>query len=313
MKIIFAGTPDFAAVHLDALIRRGADVRAAFTRPDRPRGRGHRPSPSPVAEAALAAGIPVYRPATLRNNLEAVRLIKDLGADLLIVVAYGLILPDEIIAAPRLGTINVHASLLPRWRGAAPIQRALWAGDERTGVTLMKVAREVDAGDVIAAAELGIEPDDTAESLSRKLAELGAGLLADSLPDIGNLIARAVPQDPALATAAAKLTREEAFLDFSLEPRVLARRVRAYLPWPVARFTLGGATVLVHGAEDPGVPCRVPPGLIVKADREGLDVAAGGGILRITRAQLPGKKIMSFGELLNSRKEMFAPGGKAGS
>ena len=168
MKILFAGTPDFAAVHLQKLIDCNADICAVLTQPDRPKGRGHHLAPSPVKETALKAGIPVYQPEKLRNNEDAIRIIQELGADLMIVVAYGLILPDEVIYAPRLGSINVHGSILPRWRGAAPIQRSLWAGDPDAGVTIMKVATELDSGDIIKIATLPITEEDTSLSLYEK-------------------------------------------------------------------------------------------------------------------------------------------------
>lgn len=308
MKIIFAGTPDFAAVHLQKLIDSKADICAVLTQPDRPKGRGHHLAPSPVKEVALQAGIPVYQPEKLRNNDEAIQTIRELNADLMIVVAYGLILPDEVIFSPRLGSINVHGSILPRWRGAAPIQRSLWAGDAEAGVTIMKVAPELDSGDIIRIASVPITGEDTSLSLYEKLAELGAATLCEMMPNIEELLGQSIPQDPALVTYAKKLTKEEAVLDFSLDAETLERYVRTYIPWPLACFTLDGNTIKVHKAAVLREKTERAPGEIVKAGRDGLDIATANGILRITELQLPNKKAMPFADVFNSKKEMFSTG-----
>ena len=308
MKIIFAGTPDFAAVHLQKLIDSKADICAVLTQPDRPKGRGHHPAPSPVKETALQAGIPVFQPEKLRGNTEAIQTIRDFNADLMIVVAYGLILPDEVIFAPRLGSVNVHGSILPRWRGAAPIQRSLWAGDPEAGVTIMKVAPELDSGDIIKIATLPITAEDTSLSLYEKLAVLGADTLCAMMPDMEELLRHSVPQDPELVTYAKKLSKEEAVLDFGLDAVTLERYVRTYIPWPLACFSLDGTVIKVHGAEVLREKTAKAPGEIVAAGRDGLDIATADGILRIKTLQLPNKKAMSFADVFNSKKDMFKPG-----
>lgn len=308
MKIIFAGTPDFAAVHLQKLIDSKADICAVLTQPDRPKGRGHHPAPSPVKETALQAGIPVFQPEKLRGNTEAIQTIRDFNADLMIVVAYGLILPDEVIFAPRLGSVNVHGSILPRWRGAAPIQRSLWAGDPEAGVTIMKVAPELDSGDIIKIATLPITAEDTSLSLYEKLAVLGADTLCAMMPDMEELLRHSVPQDPELVTYAKKLSKEEAVLDFGLDAVTLERYVRTYIPWPLACFSLDGTVIKVHGAEVLREKTAKAPGEIVAAGRDGLDIATANGILRIKTLQLPNKKAMSFADVFNSKKDMFRPG-----
>lgn len=209
MKIIFAGTPDFAASHLQALIDAGLDVCAVYTQPDRPRGRGHKLLPSPVKEIALEHHIPVMQPESLKKDPEAVREFLDLKADLLVVVAYGLILPDDVIAGTKLGAINVHGSLLPRWRGAAPIQRSLWAGDKETGVTIMKIVSELDAGDALSHAKVAITATDTSESLYTKLAKIGPKALVEAINNIETLLPNAVAQDPALVTYATSSPRKK--------------------------------------------------------------------------------------------------------
>src|SRR5574344_1481313 len=189
MNIIFAGTPDFAATHLQSLLSNGHNIIAVYTQPDRPKGRGHQLCASPVKAIALEHNIPVYQPLSFKNNESAIQEIKDINADLMIVVAYGLLLPQEVINAPRLGCINVPGSLLPKWRGAAPIQRSLWAGDKETGITIMKIALALDAGDILTKASLQIDDDDTSESLYIKLAQLGSKTLCNILPNIAYLLA----------------------------------------------------------------------------------------------------------------------------
>lgn len=308
MKILFAGTPDFAAVHLQKLIDCNADICAVLTQPDRPKGRGHHLAPSPVKETALKAGIPVYQPEKLRNNEDAIRIIQELGADLMIVVAYGLILPDEVIYAPRLGSINVHGSILPRWRGAAPIQRSMWAGDPDAGVTIMKVATELDSGDIIKIATLPITEEDTSLSLYEKLAVLGAETLCGMLDNMEEMISHAIPQNPELITYAKKLSKEEALLDFNLDASTLERYIRTYIPWPLAYFSLDENIIKVHKAQVLNEQTNKTPGEIVSAGKDGLDIATANGILRIKELQLPNKKAMGFADVYNSKKDMFKPG-----
>lgn len=309
MKIIFAGTPDFAAFHLKTLLEGGIEIAAVFSQPDRPSGRGNHIAPTPVKATAASWGIPVYQPEKLKNNAAALQIIKDLAPDLAIVVAYGQLIPDEFLAVPRIGTINVHGSVLPRWRGAAPIQRALWNGDSTTGITIMKVGTELDAGDIIVSKEIPIENTDTSESLYLKLQTLGAETLLKVVPDIESLYANAVPQDSSLVTYAKKLTREEGILNFAENAETLERHIRAYQPWPIASIVLSGTKIKVFRAESiKNQGADGVPGTIIATSKEGLFIQTGSGILKITELQMPGKGRVSFSQLINSRKQFFAPG-----
>ena len=306
MKIIFAGTPDFAASHLQALIDAGLDVCAVYTQPDRPRGRGHKLLPSPVKEIALEHHIPVMQPESLKKDPEAVREFLDLKADLLVVVAYGLILPDDVIAGTKLGAINVHGSLLPRWRGAAPIQRSLWAGDKETGVTIMKIVSELDAGDALSHAKVAITATDTSESLYTKLAKIGPKALVEAIKNIETLLPNAVAQDPALVTYATKLSKEEARLDWTQTAEITERHIRAYIPWPVAYFPFEGENVKVFGATCQVGQAGAQPGKILDVNPNGVLVATGNNTaLLLTRMQFPGKKPLAFKDIYNARKDLF--------
>ncbi len=306
MKIIFAGTPDFAASHLQALIDAGLDVCAVYTQPDRPRGRGHKLLPSPVKEIALEHHIPVMQPESLKKDPEAVREFLDLKADLLVVVAYGLILPDDVIAGTKLGAINVHGSLLPRWRGAAPIQRSLWAGDKETGVTIMKIVSELDAGDALSHAKVAITATDTSESLYTKLAKIGPKALVEAINNIETLLPNAVAQDPALVTYATKLSKEEARLDWTQTAEITERHIRAYIPWPVAYFPFEGENVKVFGATCQVGQAGAQPGKILDVNPNGVLVATGNNTaLLLTRMQFPGKKPLAFKDIYNARKDLF--------
>lgn len=304
-KLIFAGTPDFAASHLAALLEAGHNIIAVYTQPDRPAGRGNKLTPSPVKVLAQAHDIPVYQPANFKEPADRQELA-DLQADLMIVVAYGLLLPKAVLEAPRLGCINVHGSLLPRWRGAAPIQRAIWAGDAQTGVTIMQMDVGLDTGPMLLTRACAIAADETSASLYDKLARLGptalleavSGLLAGELP--------AVIQDDSQANYAQKLTKTEARLDWRQSAEALERAIRAFNPWPISHFPCGEHTIKVWGAEV--LPHEdATPGTILRVGKAGIEVATGDGVLRLTRLQPPGKKPMQAHELLNSRREWFLP------
>lgn len=307
LKLIFAGTPDFAARHLAALLSSGHEVVAVYTQPDKPAGRGQKLTASPVKELALAHDLPVYQPASLRNEAAQAELAA-LGADLMVVVAYGLILPKAVLDTPRLGCINVHGSLLPRWRGAAPIQRSIWAGDAETGVTIMQMDVGLDTGAMIRKVTCPIASDETSASLYDKLAGLGPQALVDTLDAMAAGDTAAEPQDDALANYAEKLSKEEARIDWSMDAIAIERCIRAFNPWPISWFEVAGQTVKVWQAEVVAQDHGQAAGTLLKADKQGIEVATGQGVLRLLTLQPPGKKAMSVSDLLNSRRDWFEPG-----
>ena len=307
LKLIFAGTPDFAARHLAALLSSGHEVVAVYTQPDKPAGRGQKLTASPVKELALAHDLPVYQPASLRNEAAQAELAA-LGADLMVVVAYGLILPKAVLDTPRLGCINVHGSLLPRWRGAAPIQRSIWAGDGETGVTIMQMDVGLDTGAMIRKVTCPIASDETSASLYDKLAGLGPQALVDTLDAMAAGDTAAEPQDDALANYAEKLSKEEARIDWSMDAVAIERCIRAFNPWPISWFDVAGQTVKVWQAEVVAQDHGQAAGTLLKADKQGIEVATGQGVLRLLTLQPPGKKAMSVSDLLNSRRDWFEPG-----
>ncbi|AEX99769.1 methionyl-tRNA formyltransferase [Oceanimonas sp. GK1] len=307
LNLVFAGTPDFAARHLQALLDAGHHVIAVYTQPDRPAGRGKKLTPSPVKVTAEQAGLPVYQPQSLRDETAQAELAA-LGADLMVVVAYGLILPQVVLDTPRLGCINVHGSLLPRWRGAAPIQRAIWAGDAATGVTIMQMDKGLDTGAMLHKESLPIEAGDTSASLYEKLAVLGPRALLHTLGQLADGSAVAEPQNDALANYAEKLSKEEARIDWTLPAAQLERCVRAFNPWPVSYFLVGEHNIKLWQAEVLDEASAAAPGTIIAAGKNGIDVATGQGVLRLLSLQPPGKKAMSCQDLLNARKDWFTPG-----
>ena len=307
LKLIFAGTPDFAARHLAAVLSSDHVVVAVYTQPDKPAGRGQKLTASPVKDLALAHDLPVYQPASLRNE-EAQAELAALGADLMVVVAYGLILPKAVLDTPRLGCLNVHGSLLPRWRGAAPIQRAIWAGDAETGVTIMQMDVGLDTGAMIRKVSCTIASDETSASLYDKLAELGPQALVDTLDAMAAGDTTAEAQDDALANYAQKLSKEEARIDWSMEAVAIERCIRAFNPWPISWFEVADQTIKVWQAEVIDSDHGQPVGTLLKADKQGIDVATGKGVLRLLTLQPPGKKAMSVPDLLNSRRDWFEPG-----
>jgi len=307
LRIIFAGTPDFAARHLDALLSSGHQVVGVFTQPDRPAGRGKKLMPSPVKVLAEEHGLPIFQPASLRPQ-ENQHLVADLNADVMVVVAYGLILPKAVLDMPRLGCINVHGSLLPRWRGAAPIQRSLWAGDADTGVTIMQMDVGLDTGDMLYKLSCPITDEDTSATLYDKLAELGPKGLIDTLQQLADNRVQPEVQDEALVTYAEKLSKEEARLDWSLPAAQLERSIRAFNPWPMSWLEIDGQPVKVWQASVIAGPVNAAPGTIVEANKQGIQVATVEGILNLESLQPAGKKAMSAQDLLNSRREWFTPG-----
>ncbi len=307
LRIIFAGTPDFAAQHLQALLDAQLNIVAVYTQPDRPAGRGNKLCASPVKGLAEQHNLPILQPNSLRQP-ESQQELADLQADLMIVVAYGLILPRVVLDTPRLGCINVHGSLLPRWRGAAPIQRAVWAGDAETGVTIMQMDEGLDTGPMLHKVACTIEPDDTSASMYAKLARLGPEALLATLRAIAEGQATATPQDDSSASYAQKLSKEEARIVWQLPAKQLELCIRAFNPWPISFFEVEQQNIKVWQACVLPSPPALPPGTIVQAGREGIDVATGDGILRLLTLQPPGKKPMQAHELLNSRRDWFMPG-----
>ncbi|MEB6381635.1 methionyl-tRNA formyltransferase [Leclercia adecarboxylata] len=307
LRIIFAGTPDFAARHLDALLSSGHQVVGVFTQPDRPAGRGKKLMPSPVKVLAEDHGLPVFQPASLRPQ-ENQQLVAQLNADVMVVVAYGLILPKAVLDMPRLGCINVHGSLLPRWRGAAPIQRSLWAGDSDTGVTIMQMDVGLDTGDMLYKLSCPITAEDTSATLYNKLAELGPKGLIDTLQQLAENRTQPEVQDEALVTYAEKLSKEEARLDWSLSAVQLERCIRAFNPWPMSWLEIDGQPVKVWKASVINGNTNAAPGTIIEASKQGIQVATVEGILNLESLQPAGKKAMSAQDLLNSRREWFTPG-----
>ncbi len=307
LKIIFAGTPDFAARHLDALLSSEHHVVAVFTQPDRPAGRGNKLTPSPVKVRAQQQGIPLFQPGSLRPE-ENQQLVANLQADVMVVVAYGLILPPAVLTMTRLGCINVHGSLLPRWRGAAPIQRALWAGDNETGITIMQMDAGLDSGDMLYKLVCPIGPEDTSASLYTRLADLGPQGLLATLEQLTHGNANPVVQDSTLVTWAEKLSKEEARLNWSLSASQLARCIRAFNPWPISYFMLDDQPVKVWKASILPHQAGHQPGEIVAANKNGIQVATAEGVLNIEELQPAGKKLMKAHDLLNSRRAWFTVG-----
>lgn len=313
LNIIFAGTPEFAAISLQALIQSPHNIMAVYTQPDRPAGRGRKLTASPVKELALKHNIPVFQPLTLRDEEEQKKLAS-LNADLMVVVAYGLILPKAVLTAPKLGCINVHASLLPRWRGAAPIQRAILAGDVKTGVTIMQMDEGLDTGAMLYKVECPIHPVDTSETLHDRLAILGGEALLHTLEHLPEL--KPESQESANATYAHKIKKEEAQLDLDSSAEELARKVRAFNPWPVVFYELK--------KKDPAMPLKYDMKPIIRvweaialtneenkklgtifSSPEGLDMTTQKGILRILKLQLPGGSVVSATDFYNGYASMF--------
>ncbi len=313
LKIIFAGTPEFAVVALNALLENGEhEICAVYTQPDRPAGRGRKLKASPVKEVALAHRLPLYQPATLKDPQQQ-RLLREMQVDLMVVVAYGLLLPRPVLNAPRFGCINIHASLLPRWRGAAPIQRAILAGDTETGVSIMQMDEGLDTGPVFYQLATPIEPRDTAKTLHDRLAILGARALLDTLGLIVDGSAHPVPQDDAAATYAPKIEKQEALLDWNVTAEELDRRIRAFNPWPVAYTLLNGKFLRIWEAIPLDVSTDASPGTVIMVGKRGIDVATGSGVLRLQRLQSAGGKPLDATAFLNGHPELRQPGTVLGS
>ena len=305
LNIIFAGTPDFAAKHLAALYASEHNIVAVYTQPDRPAGRGKKLMPSAVKSLALENNSPVYQPASLKDE-EAQQELKALNADIMIVVAYGLILPKAVLEAPKLGCLNVHGSLLPKWRGAAPIQRAIWAGDKFTGISIMQMDEGLDTGAVLLEKSMAITGAATSACLYDDLAELGPEALIETLENLENLTPSVQNDDE--ATYAHKLSKEEARIDWTLSAHQLARNVRAFNPWPVVWFAYGDESIKVWQVEVLESFEELPAGTIVNVDKNGIEVATGEHNLLLTVIQIPGKKAQAVSDIINGKPDMFVVG-----
>jgi methionyl-tRNA formyltransferase len=307
-RIIFAGTPDFAATHLEGLLQSGHRVVAVYTQPDRPAGRGKKLQSSPVKKRAEAAGIPVFQPASLKSE-QAQQELEHIGADVMVVVAYGLILPQSVLDIPRIAALNVHASLLPRWRGAAPIQRAIEAGDHETGITIMQMDAGLDTGNMLACASCAIGQNSTAASLHDELAQMGVPLLLDALNTLPEHLEAGRPQANELATYADKILKPEAQINWSEQALLISRKIRAFNPFPVCHTFIGDNRVKIHlaSANDESAEAAAP-GTILSADSGGIAVACGSGQLCITHLQLPGGKPLTAEQVLHAKSALFAPG-----
>lgn len=297
-RIVFAGTPDFSVPPLRALLASPHRVVGVYTQPDRPAGRGRKLSPSPVKEVATDAGVPVFQPANFKDPLD-VQALGGLGADLMVVVAYGLLLPQAVLDAPRLGCVNIHASVLPRWRGAAPIQRAVLAGDLTSGVTIMRMEAGLDTGPMYRIDEIPLGDNETGGSLHDKLSQLGADALMAALPGILDGTLAPQPQDDSRSCYAKKLDKAEAWIDWKRPAVEIARQVRAFNPWPVAQTRYEDANLRVWRAHAvKGLTAS--PGMVMSATRNGIEVATGDGLLCITELQLPGKRAMGAQDFINA-------------
>lgn len=307
MRLVFAGTPDFAATALKALLDTHHTLVGVYSQPDRPAGRGRKLMPSPVKQVALDAGIPVFQPENFKSE-EARQQLAELNADVMIVAAYGLILPKAVLETPARGCLNIHASLLPRWRGAAPIQRAIAAGDEETGITIMQMDVGLDTGDMLLKASTPIAPEDTGGSLHDRLADMGGSAIVDALAQMenGDLVGEA--QDDDQACYAHKLSKEEGHIDWNQGANAISRLVRAFNPWPGTYTDLEQQRVRIHEAQPLDESSSKPAGTVLRRDRDGIDVACGDGVLRLTRVQLPGSRAQSVNDLINGGKQVLLPG-----
>ena len=311
LRIIFAGTPDFAAISLSALIESEHQVVAVYTQPDRPAGRGRKLRASPVKEVALKNGIPVFQPDNLKDAT-AQDVLRSFDADVMVVAAYGLILPQRVLGIPRLGCLNIHASLLPRWRGAAPIQRAIAAGDKESGITIMQMNAGLDTGDILQLSPCTINDEDTGGSLHDRLAEMGAKAIIETLHNLGSDKIMPLKQDDALATYAHKLDKKEAQINWQTSAVEIERLIRAFNPWPVAYTQLDDKTLRIWQARiltlDSNTKAGIRPGTVISCDKKGIDISCGEGTLRILNLQPSGSKAMDVAAFMNGHTKLLSVG-----
>ncbi len=306
MRIVFAGTPDFAAIALKAILAAGHTVVGVYSQPDRPAGRGRKLMPSPVKQVALDANIPVLQPQSLKSE-EAQQELAALKTDVMIVAAYGLILPKSVLEIPSHGCLNIHASLLPRWRGAAPIQRAIAAGDAETGITIMQMDVGLDTGDMLLKTATPINPDDTGGSLHDRLANMGGDAIVEALAKLNQNTLAGEPQNDDEACYAHKLSKEEGHINWHNSATDIERLIRAFNPWPGTFTDLGEQRIRLHQAQAIEQGSDKAPGTVLCREREGIDIACGTGSLRVSKVQLPGTRALSVNDLINGGKPVLMP------
>jgi methionyl-tRNA formyltransferase len=305
LKIVFAGTPEFSVPTLQALIASKYRILSVYTQPDRPAGRGQKLTPSPIKQLALKQGISVHQPLTLRDE-QSTTILKNLAPDVMIVVAYGLILPKSILEIPRLGCINIHASLLPQWRGAAPIQRAILAGDKVTGISIMQMDEGLDTGAILAKKSCDISSIDTSQSLHDRLSQMGSELLIEVLDNLENINPEL--QNEKEASYAKKIEKKEAEINWQQSADEIEHAIRAFQPWPVAHTTLNGNLIRIWKAIALNEKSTQMPGTIMRSSKEGIDIATPQGVLRLLEIQLPGGRALKVNDLLNAKGDLFREG-----
>ncbi|MEJ2360829.1 MAG: methionyl-tRNA formyltransferase [Gammaproteobacteria bacterium] len=312
-RIVFAGTPEFAATALTRLIEHGHEIVAVYTQPDRPSGRGRKLQPSPVKQIALHAHIPIEQPDSLKKDPDALTRLKAYSPDIMIVAAYGLLLPQSVLDIPTHGCLNIHASLLPRWRGAAPIQRAILAGDRETGITIMQMDAGLDTGDMLLKKTQAIDPHITAGELHDQLATLGSEAIVEALDAL--MHHKLIPQRQAAdaATYAKKLDKREAWIDWQQSAQHIDRQIRAFNPWPVAQTQIDNKILRVRKSRVLATASSAAPGTIVAASNEAIDVACGDGQLRLLDGQLPGGRPLAIKDLVNGHADLFRVGNQFSS
>jgi methionyl-tRNA formyltransferase len=307
LRIIFAGTPDFAASALIALIKSEHQIVAVYTQPDRPAGRGRKLHASPVKEVALENDIPVLQPDNLKET-DTQDVLQSFNADVMVVAAYGLILPQVVLDIPRLGCLNIHASLLPRWRGAAPIQRAIAAGDEESGITIMQMNAGLDTGDILQLSSCPITKEDNGGSLHDRLAEMGAAAILETLKDLGSDKIKPTVQDNSLATYAHKLDKKEALINWQHSASEIERLIRAFNPWPVAHTSFNNKTLRIWQAQALETNSNTEAGTVIACDKKGIDISCGEGVLRLLKLQPSGSKAMDVAAFMNGHAKQLPVG-----
>ncbi len=307
LKVIFAGTPEFAAVALESLLLSGHEVLAVYTQPDRPAGRGLKLTPSPVKQLALQHSLSVHQPKSLKDDHEK-KILADFHADVMVVAAYGMLLPADVLNIPRLGCVNIHPSLLPRWRGAAPIQRTIYAGDTETGVTIMQMDEGLDTGPILYQMHYPLSGVETSAFLHDELAKVGAHALVTTLDLLAQGCLTPQPQDNAQTTYAQKISKEEALIDWMRPAIELEHEIRAFNPWPIAYTSWHQQSLRIWEAKALDQDHHAEPRTILKASRDGIDIATGKGVLRLLQLQLPGGKALSVADFYNARKNDLVVG-----